>query len=301
MRDPNTNHYIPNEWEKVNCPVCNSSEYSVYERFGSQLQYTYVICKNCSLIYTNPRPKYDQDFIDSCYSSYYQYTENLTLKDLESIKESSLPLFEKELSHLMKFDKKREAVLDIGSGMGTFLLAAKSYYKTLIGLDVSEKMAKFVESTIKVPILITQFEEYYPEIKFSLIHMSHVIEHIPNPNLWISHAKNLLDKNGILVINVPNKMGLSYRIKHLLYKLKLKKQFSSSWNDPQRTPDHLYEPTIKSFKYLIANNGMKIIDFYTYSRKDPASDKNLISKFTNRFFHLGSNLTFILKNNIQNI
>jgi SAM-dependent methyltransferase len=295
MRDSQTNIYTPNEWETVNCPVCNSSKHTIYEKFGSKLQYTYVLCQNCSLIYTNPRPKYNQDFIDSCYSSYYQYAENLTLKDLESIKESSLPLFEKEFAHLMNFDKTRSAVLDIGSGMGTFLLAAKPYYETLIGLDVSEQMAKFVENTIGVPIFITQFEEYHPAIKFSLIHMSHVIEHIPNPNLWVRHAKNLLDDDGILVINVPNKMGLSYRIKHLFYKLRLKKQFSSSWNDPQRTPDHLYEPTIKSFKYLINNNGLKIIDFYTYSRKDPSADKNLISKLTNRFFYWGSNLTFILK------
>ena len=54
-------------------------------------------------------------------------------------------MFKKEVENLLKYDKKRTNVLDIGSAMGTFLYAAKPYYKKLIGLDVSEKMARFAE------------------------------------------------------------------------------------------------------------------------------------------------------------
>ncbi|HXL57933.1 MAG TPA: methyltransferase domain-containing protein [Chitinophagaceae bacterium] len=125
--------------------------------------------------------------------------------------------------------------------------------------------------------------------------MSHVIEHIPNPNLWLQHSRKLLAKDGILVINVPNKMGFGYRLQHLFYKLGFKKQFSDSWNNPVRTPDHLYEPTIRSFKYLLQKNGFQILEFYTYSRRDPASNSNFISKFLNRFLKIGSNITFIIK------
>ena len=297
MRDPITNAYTPNEWETVPCPVCQSTVAVVYEKFGNELQYTYIQCKNCSLIYSSPRPKYNQDFIDCCYSSYYQYAENLSAQDLESVKESSLILFEKELNHLLLFDKKRTAVLDIGSGMGTFLLAAKKHYKKLTSLDVSHQMAAFVEKAIGVKVLIKQFDEYEPDEKFSLIHMSHVIEHVPNPNEWIQHAGKHLEDDGILVINVPNKLGLSYRLQHLFYKLRLKKQFSSSWNDATRTPDHLYEPTVKSFRYLIEKNGFKILDHYSYSRKDPASNNNFFSKLMNRNFFTGSNLAFITQKN----
>jgi 2-polyprenyl-3-methyl-5-hydroxy-6-metoxy-1,4-benzoquinol methylase len=290
-----TNVYIPKAWENVNCPFCNSGESDIYEKFGSSYQYAYVTCRNCGLIYTKPRPKYDQDFLDAAYASYYQFAENITVNDLDNIKESSLKLFEKEIVHLLKYDKEKKAVLDIGSGMGTFLLAAKKYYPVAEGMDVSLKMAAFVEKNIGVKVHIGQFENFNPPHKFSLIHMSHVIEHIPNPNEWVQHAKELLTPDGILVINVPNKYSLSFRLQHFFYKAGLKKQFSDTWSDPSRTPDHLFEPTIRSMKYFLDKNRFEILEYYTYSRKDATSDKNWLARFMHRSLKIGSNLAFITK------
>jgi hypothetical protein len=123
--------------------------------------------------------------------------------------------------------------------------------------------------------------------------MSHVMEHIPNPNEWLQKAKSVLDESGILVINVPNKFSFSNRLQYFFYKLKLKKQFSSSWSNPARTPDHLFEPTVPSMLYLLEKNGYDVLEHYSYSRKDPASDQSLWSKFINRYLKKGSNLAFI--------
>ncbi len=288
--------YIPKKWETVNCPFCNSDEPSVYERFGSELQYTYMQCGFCGLIYTSPRPAYDQDFIDAAYASYYQYADNIQVSDLNSINESSLGMFKKEVQHIIQYDKERSGVLDIGSGMGTFLLVAKEFYSdNIAGLDVSEKMGQFVEKHIGVKVHIEQFTDYNPKEKFSLVHMSHVLEHVPNPNEWLQHARKVLSKNGVLVINVPNKLGIGNRVQHLFYKIGLKKQFASGWNDPSRTPDHLFEPTLKSMKYLLAKNNFEIIECYTYSRRDPVSKGSLLSGLVNRFFKMGTNLAFITR------
>jgi 2-polyprenyl-3-methyl-5-hydroxy-6-metoxy-1,4-benzoquinol methylase len=293
MRDPITNEYLIPEWETVNCPVCNSSMRKEYEKFGHKMQYTYVRCLECSLVYASPRPKYDQDFIDSCYAT-YQFFEGAGLDDLDNIHTSSKSMFEKEIENLIKFDKIRTNVLDIGSGMGTFLYAAKPHYKNLTGLDVSEKMAGFVRSKMGINIIIEQFQDHESTEPYSLIHMSHVLEHIPNPNTWLQHAHKLLHPEGILVINVPNKMSFSRRIKHFLYKLGIIKQFTSSWKDPTRTPDHLYEPTAKSFLQLIGQNNFKVLDYFTYSRKDPVSDAGLFSRVFNRTLKMGTNLSFIV-------
>ena len=287
--------YIPQSWETVNCPFCDAAEFTLYERFGSELQYSYVSCSNCGLIYTNPRPTYNQHFIDAAYSSYYQYAENLQLSDLNNVSESSLKMFEQEVEYIAGYDKEKRAVLDIGSGMGTFLLAAKKYYEYAAGLDVSVKMAEFVEKNVGVKVYIKQYEDFLPEEKFTLIHMSHVLEHVPNPNEWVSHSRQVLAPGGILVINVPNKLGLSYRLKHLFYKLRLKKQFSSAWKDPSRTPDHLFEPTVRSMKYLLKKNRFEILEYYSYTRKDPTSKRNLFVRFMNKSLMLGSNLTFITR------
>lgn len=290
-----TSIYVPQSWETINCPVCNSGKFKVYERFGSELQYTYVKCSNCGMIYQSPRPAYNQHFIDAAYASYYQYADNLQLNDLTEIRESSVGMFKKEIEHVSRYDKKKTAVLDIGSGMGTFLYAAKPIYKEAIGLDVSAQMASFVEKHLGVKVFVQQFEQFNYPRKFSLIHMSHVIEHVPDPNLWLRRAKEMLAEDGILVINVPNKYSLSFRTQHLFYKLKLKKQFSSSWSDPTRTPDHLFEPTIRSMKYLLQQNNYEILEYYTYSRKDPASNSSFKSRLFNRWLKIGSNLAFITR------
>jgi SAM-dependent methyltransferase len=288
--------YIPKKWETVPCPFCNANSPSLYERFGSELQYSYVKCGNCGLIYTNPRPAYDQDFIDAAYASYYQYADNLTLEDLNHVNESSLKMFQQEVDHIVQFDKERKAVLDIGSGMGTFLLAAKKYYgDNAVGLDVSVQMAKFVEANVGVKVHIGQFEEFKPPQKFSLIHMSHVLEHVPDPNRWLQHARELLTPQGVLVINVPNKFGLGNRMQHFFYKAGLKRQFANGWSDPSRTPDHLFEPTLRSMLYLLKKHRYTILDHYTYSRKDPVSKGSLFSRALNRWMKRGTNLAFVTR------
>ena len=287
--------YIPHAWETVDCLFCGSDKKKPYERFGSKLQYQSVRCKNCGLVYLSPRPKYDQTFIDAAYASYYQYAESVELKNDTQILHSNVELFQKELEYIQKFDSQKTAVLDIGSGMGTFLYAAKSYYKEAVGLDVSVNMARFVEKQLGVKVYITQLENFEYSKKFSLIHMSHVLEHVPNPVEWLEKAKSLLDTNGVLVINIPNKFSATRRFQHLLYKLKIKKQFSSKWKDPSLTPDHLFEPTISSMKYVLAQTGYKVLEYYTYSRKDPASNRSLLSKFYNRVLKTGSNLTLICR------
>ncbi|MBC7850643.1 MAG: methyltransferase domain-containing protein [Chitinophagaceae bacterium] len=286
--------YIPDGWETPTCPFCGSSQSSLYERFGSSLQYTYVTCTNCELIYQSPRPIYNKHFIDAAYAEYYQYADNISMDDFNNIRESGVAMFKKEVDHLLKYDKRRTAALDIGSGMGTFLYAAKPHFQEVLGLDVSEQMGSFVTKQLGVPVHITQFDDFNYSRKFSLIHMSHVLEHVPNPNEWVQKAKSMLEKDGILVINIPNKRSISFRMQHLFVRLGIKKQFSNTWTDTSRTPDHLFEPTIPAMKYLVEKNGFDIIEYFTYSRKDPVSNQSAFSKLLNREMRWGSNLSFIL-------
>jgi SAM-dependent methyltransferase len=287
--------YIPHAWETVSCPFCGSDQYNPYQRFGSRLQYQSVLCSNCRLVYLSPRPKYDQTFIDAAYASYYQYAENLELNNETKVLHSNVELFEKELAYIEKYDPVKNAVLDVGSGMGTFLFAAKAYYPHTVGLDVSVNMARFVEKQLGVTVFICQLEKFeYPE-KFSMIHMSHVLEHIPNPVEWLLKARDLLDPRGVLIINVPNKFSATRLFQQALCKLRIKKQFSSKWKNPAVTPDHLFEPTIPSMKYVLNKTGYKVLEYYTYSRKDPASNQSLLSRFYNRILKTGSNMTFICR------
>lgn len=286
--------YNPSSWETVNCPFCNSNSFTLHEKFGHKFQYTYAECNNCSLIYSSPRPAYNKEFVDAAYASYYQFAENLKLDDFTKVNESGIPMFTQELQYISTFDKHKTAVLDIGSGMGTFLYAAKKVYPLCVGLDVSVQMGNFIEKNLDVKVYNEQFEKFEYDTKFSLIHMSHVIEHVPNPNEWLQKAKQMLLQDGILVVNVPHKHSISNRVQYLFYKLGLKKRVSSGWSDPYRTPDHLFEPTVKSMLMLLEKHSYKVLDYFTYSRKDCTSNKSFLAKLMNRTFKLGTNLSFIV-------
>ncbi|HSK12294.1 MAG TPA: hypothetical protein VK907_03715, partial [Phnomibacter sp.] len=57
---------------------------------------------------------------------------------------------------------------------------------------------------------------------------------------------------------------------------------------------HLYEPTINSFLRLIGQNGFTVLDHFTYSRRDPVSKANFLSRLMNRKLKWGTNLSFIV-------
>ena len=69
-------------------------------------------------------------------------------------------MFKEEVENLLKYDNIRSNVLDIGSAMGTFLFAAKPYYRKAIGLDVSAEMASYASKNVGVTIYLKQFNEF---------------------------------------------------------------------------------------------------------------------------------------------
>jgi 2-polyprenyl-3-methyl-5-hydroxy-6-metoxy-1,4-benzoquinol methylase len=189
--------YIPHAWETVNCPFCNSHRNKLHEKYGSELQFTYVRCLDCGLVYQSPRPKYDEIFLRDAYEQYFYYDENFQYS------EDHFRLWEKELNEILKYDRKKTSILDIGSCMGDFLKVAQKNYDNCIGVEVSENMAKFTEKQLNVKVYIGSYVDLDFKEKYSCIHMSHVIEHIPNPREWILKTKALLDEDGILAMSVP--------------------------------------------------------------------------------------------------
>ncbi|HNQ69161.1 MAG TPA: class I SAM-dependent methyltransferase [Bacteroidales bacterium] len=278
------NKYVPHAWETVNCPYCNSSKSKIYERFGSELQFTYVKCSDCGLIYQTPRPKYDDIFLLQAYEEYFYYDENFKYSD------ENFKLWDKELHEILKYDKRKTAILDIGSCMGDFLKVAQQYYPKCTGVEIAENMAKYTEKELKINVFVGSYVDINFKEKYSCIHMSHVIEHIPNPHEWLLKTKELLDDNGVLVMSVPNMKSLDRRFKLFLKRIGLRK---GMWQDNTRTPDHLFEPTAQSTLKFFENNGFKILKYYTYSRKD-MDVSTFFGKIYNRKLKLGSNLRFFV-------
>jgi 2-polyprenyl-3-methyl-5-hydroxy-6-metoxy-1,4-benzoquinol methylase len=272
--------YIPEKWEEVACPICGSSESSLYERFGYNLKFTYVLCHNCSNVYQTPRPEYGEHFLKASYANYYVFDEKYEYND------SPYNDFDKELDEILTYDRQAVSILDVGCAMGDFLYRAKPRYPRVYGAEISEKMAAFVAKKLQVKIFNEQFDAIQTEERFSCIHMSHVIEHIPDPHVWLQKARELLLPGGSIVLCTPNMFSLSRRFTILLRRLGLKK---GSWSNPMRTPDHLFEPNIKSMKFLLEKNGYEVTAIYTYSRSNMIS-KGFFAFIFHKLLKCGSNI-----------
>lgn len=282
--------YEPKEWVTVNCPVCKSSRKKIYEKFGNKQQYTHNLCLDCELVYCSPRPKYDMDFLYNAYEFYADDHEVININNYNEHAKNSLPGITNDIKQYLSFDKKRTSFLDVGCATGEFLFHAKNYFQVVTGLEVSKKMASFTKNKLNINVITDQFENLSEDEKYSCIHMSHVIEHIPDPHRWLEKAKKILTDDGILVIKVPNIFSLDRKFKIILKRLGLRKGKWESW----RTPDHLYEPSIPGFRKLFKLTNYEILSEYTYSRKNLASD-TFIQSILYRYFSVGSNLHFIVR------
>ncbi|MGH7532429.1 MAG: methyltransferase domain-containing protein [Gemmatimonadales bacterium] len=279
----------PARWESVPCPCCGSSAFAPYEHFGDALQYTYVLCRDCQLVYQSPRPRFDADFLQAAYGEYFAFEDGFKLSDSVGGREHRG--WQDEVAEILEFDAARTALLDVGACMGEFLYVARDHYQQVAGVEVSTKMAAFTREALGVEVWQDTFDQVTTARRFSCIHLSHVLEHIPNPAVWLAKARELLAPGGVIVINVPHMFSLDRKVKRFLKRIGLR---SGRWTESWRTPDHLFEPTIPAMLRFFDAQGFDVLSYYTYSRSDAAA-RTLWGRIYRRYLKLGSNLRFYIR------
>lgn len=112
----------------------------------------------------------------------------------------------------IELDKKGN-VLDVGCGTGLLLSLFKNYGWEVRGIDISKRIVSYANKTFKVNAEVADLLSYAPGKKrFDLITMTHVLEHVYNPTKNLNKAYELLDKNGELILIIPNIDSLGYKL-----------------------------------------------------------------------------------------
>jgi len=137
------------------------------------------------------------------------YDKDMQLKlgkfSIEQVHKQSLI----DVERRSKIVPKKGKIMDIGSGYGTFLEKMKNY--DITGVEPSIKRRQIA----KVKIL----KNLPKHGKYDTICMFHVLEHLNYPIEYLSNLKPLLNKSGVLIIEVPNSDDIQ------LKKEKYSKQF----------------------------------------------------------------------------
>lgn len=213
--------------------------------------YDIIDCAECGFIHIEPIPSGES--MEAIYKdTYYEeekprFIERQT-EDIEwwnVIYDDRLDFMEKTLAS----DRRR--ILDIGCGPGFFLKRAAGRGWRGVGIEPSSKAAKHAEGLgLDVRNAILERAGIEKE-RFDAIHMSEVLEHIPDPAGMIERTFNLLNDGGIICVIVPNDYN------PLQAALRDKPGCEPYWISP---PHHINYFTFDSMEGLLKKKGFDIIE-----------------------------------------
>jgi SAM-dependent methyltransferase len=230
------------------CILCGSRDREALIKMDSWHVYK---CSSCGLGFLDPRPSkediaklYDKDYCED------QFTEG---------GEVGSPEFKKRLSletHRIRFFKGikgKGKVLDVGCGYGYFLAACRTMYGYDVhGLDVSGWAAHYAAEKLGLSVTFGDIDTVnLPPNSYDVITMWHFLEHTRDPRETILKAMDLLKKDGILVIDVPNYDGTDAR---------------KNWDNwiGWQPPYHFYHFTPHTLKKLVSLCGLSVLKAKDY-------------------------------------
>lgn len=133
---------------------------------------------------------------------------------------------EKQLS--ARKGDSRPRLLDVGCAHGWFLEKSSSSFDVL-GIEPDKVIADEAIAR-NVPVRRGFFPDALSvEEKFDVIVFNDVLEHIPDILSILTACRNHLTRDGLLVINAPNRHGLFYRSAKLLARLGCPSFFNRMW------------------------------------------------------------------------
>ena len=204
------------------CDLCDSPSFQVFSqkgRHGSPI--TTVICKECGLVYTNPR------LTDQETSAYYQ---NAYWKQYKKQKEPNEKFFQRRLpkikpllEELRPFLKPGMKVLECGCSVGALLSSMREVVGPsgrVIGVEPSQKQSQFAREIKGLEVLTGLIQEVQEKLEpesFDIIVMNHVLEHTSSPSQVLSFIKKLLKPHGVFVLEVPNIEAPGSRLSHFFH------------------------------------------------------------------------------------
>lgn len=98
------------------------------------------------------------------------------------------------------FDFK--TVLDIGSGAGVHATLLEKHGKDVTEMDFGTSIY-YQEKSEKRKAIIGDYLNYSFDVQFDCIWASHVLEHQPNPNIFLKKIHSDLREDGVLALTVP--------------------------------------------------------------------------------------------------
>lgn len=266
------------------CPVCGSKEREVLYKslrdwvfYCSPGKWVMYCCNNCGSAYLDPRPTpgtihlaYEKYFTHEAapgfsslsisekirrilangYRNWRYGTQDKPASRLGVVAAWLIPsaraTIDAGMRHLSK-PRPGQCLLDVGCGNGEFLLRARSAGWDVVGLDFDPKA---VDTARKrgLDVCLGGIEIFDgEENQFDVITLSHVIEHVHDPNHVLRDCFRLIKPGGYLWIETPVLSAEGHKL------------YGENWRGLE-PPRHVVIFTEQSLRCALYNAGFKKID-----------------------------------------
>jgi len=232
------------------CPVCQSKSISkqsdVKDLFLTQENFSIWHCKDCGLLFTNPRPE------NESLGKYYESQEYLSHDTKSSGAIGKLYRFLRNINIKRKYKIVSELsptgkILDIGCGTGELLSYFQKQKWTTIGIEPNKAARNIARTQYHLKVEEEEHLQKLQTADFDIISMWHVLEHVPDINERIKEAKRLLKKDGSLIIALPNTTSWDA-------------DFYGEYWAGLDVPRHLYHFSPEAFANLAKQHGFEIVN-----------------------------------------
>jgi len=192
--------------QNISCDLCGSSNYEVlWERGRFGMDVSTVICKDCGLVYTNPRMDEveTKTFYKEIYPKLYRGSERPTSEIVEQRRKTALEQYGFLANN---FDNNFYGdVLEIGASTGVFLANFSKAKWNAIGIELNSKYAAYAAEEFGLEVRVGNFEDVQlPPAAFDLVCLLRVLEHFRSPAKALYRINELLKRNGIIYVEVPD-------------------------------------------------------------------------------------------------
>ena len=210
------------------CEICDQKKIKKTFAFYG---YKVNICDNCGVRYLDPQPS-DEELSKIYSNSYFLGGEDTNSRELVyRLKRTTASLyldqFMKEVG--LKNISNSGSLLEIGCGMGDFLIEAQSKGFEVSGLEVSDYLVQLTNQRLGLKCVEKgdiEASKFSPG-SFDIITFFDVIEHVRKPISFMKKVNELLKVSGKIFLVTPSldswsarimgKNWVEYKVEHLFY------------------------------------------------------------------------------------
>lgn len=238
-----------------NCNLCGGDK--TVKAYSDSKEVSLVKCIQCGLVYHDK--DYEYTFSHQAGSDNSPEYHLHKAFSIEVFAKSEMAKIEKHLTKARHETK----VLEIGCGTGSFLKVLKGLGYRTYGVDINRESCAYAREQNKLDNIFEGTLETvdFGSSLFDIVILRHTFEHVTNPRELLSTIRNVLVKDGIVAITVPNYEFITTRLGKCLSKKPFNKVASLISHR-----GHLYYYTPETMRKFFDRLGFETLEMcYSYA------------------------------------